>query len=200
LHVLQVLPAGVELRRYGAAVSTAWRSALEHFGFSASAAVGVDVRASWADVKDYVTKLGRTWGAPEELTKANTKRGRKDSLTPWDLLRSVRDTGNEVHAERFREFAQTMKGTHQLRWSRGFKQLCGVEDRSDEDLAANWLDDDQLAYALAWLDAADWAAVKYGGPRAVAQLESIGSQHDRVGVAAFLAECRAHYFTEGWGL
>lgn len=209
LHVLQVLPGGVELRRYGSAVSAAWRSALEHFGFSASAAVGVDVRASWEDVKDYVTKLGRTWGAPEELTKANTKRGRKDSLTPWDLLRSVRDTGDEVHAERFREFARTMKGSHQLQWSRfldedgkrrSWKKLCGVEDRSDEDLAANWLDDDRLAYALAWLDSTDWAAVKYGGPRAVAQLESIGSQHDRAGVAAFLAECRARYFAEGWGL
>ncbi len=199
LHVLQFLSPGVDVAAYGAALSVAWLPSLRAQGFSASTAHGVSVKATWGDVEKYVTKLGRTWGAAEELTKANTKRGRNKSLTPWDLLRSAADTDNQLHANRFREFALTMKGTRQLRWSPGFKSLVGIEERSDEDVAANWLDDDQLAYVLAWLDVGDWAAVRYCGPEAMAELEALGDRHDRAGIAAHLTECRRRYFAEGWG-
>lgn len=201
LHVLQVTRAGVDPDALQLELAAAWLPSLRAHGFSASVAVGVNVRATWEDVKDYVTKMGRTWGAPEELTKANTKKGKKDGLTPWDLLRSVRDSKNETHAARFREFALSMKGTRQLRWSPGFRALVGLSaDRTDEDLAANWLDDDTLAYVLAWLDPFDWAAVKWCGPEAMAELEAAGDRHDRELVAAVVERCRARYFAEGWGL
>lgn len=200
LHVLYFVSPVSDSTALHAALTDAWLPSLRAQGFSATKRRGVDVRATWNDVQDYVTKLGRTWGAADELTKANTKRGRKESLTPWDLLRSAASSGNEVHANRFREFALTMKGTRQLRWSPGFKAAVGIEDRDDEDIAANWLDDDQLAYVLAWLDVADWAAIRFCGPEAMAELEALGDKHDREGVAHFLADCRSRYFAEGWGL
>lgn len=200
LHVLYFVPLTCDLVALTSALTAAWLPSLQAHGFTATARRGVDVKSTWGHVENYVSKLGRTWGAPEELTKANTKKGRKDSLTPWDLLRSVADSGDQTHANRFREFALSMAGTHQLRWSLKFKALVGIQDRKDEELAANWLDDDQMAYVLAWLEVGDWAAIRYCGPEAMAQLEQLGDKHDRAGVATFLADCRSRYFGEGWGL
>jgi hypothetical protein len=201
LHVLQVVHAGTDAVQLGRDLAAAWLPSLRAHGFGASAAHGVDVRATWGAVQDYVSKMGRTWGAPEELTKANSKTGRGDRFTPWDLLRSVRDAGDQLHGSRFREFALTMKGTRQLRWSPGFRSLVGLAaERSDAELAANWLDDDTLAYTLVWLDSADWAAVRYFGPEALAQVEAAGDTGDRAKVAAVVAEYRGRYFVEGWGL
>jgi hypothetical protein len=116
-----------------------------------------------------------------------------------DLLRSVAETGDQAHASLFREFALTMKRKHQLQWTRGLKSLVGIEDRSDEDLAANWLDDDQLAYVFANFSPSDWAAIRYCGPEAKADLEAAGDRHDRVAVARLVAEYRVRYFADGWG-
>jgi hypothetical protein len=198
-HVLQFLSPGLDVTAYSAALSAAWLPSLAAEGFSATVRRGVDVKATWGHVEKYVTKLGRTWGAADELTKANSKRGRKDSLTPMDLLRSVADTGDQAHATLFREFALTMKRKHQLQWTRGLKSLVGIADRSDEDIAANWLDDDQLAYVFANFSPADWAAIRYCGPEAKADLEAAGDRHDRVAVVRLVAEYRARYFAEGWG-
>lgn len=93
-----------------------------------------------------------------------------------------------------------MKGSHQLQWSRGLKALVGIDDRGDEDLATNWLDDDQAAYLFASLSLADWAAVYYCGPEAKADIEGACDRHDRGGLAELLAGYQARYFAEGWGL
>ncbi len=198
-HVLQFVSPGLDVTAYAAALSAAWLPSLAAEGFSATARRGVDVKATWGHVEQYVTKLGRTWDAADELTKANSKRGRKDSFTAMDLLRSVAETGDQAHASLFREFALTMKRKHQLQWTRGLKSLVGIEDRSDEDLAANWLDDDQLAYVFANFSSSDWAAIRYCGPEAKADLEAAGDRHDRVAVVRLVAEYRARYFADGWG-
>lgn len=199
LHVLQAVSPGVEVAALRRDLAGAWLPSLRSAGFRASVAHGVDVTAAWDEVAEYVSKLGRKWGAPEELTKANSKRGRAGRFTPADLLRSVRDSGDQVHAARFVEYAGAMKGTRQLRWSPGFKKRVGILDRSDEDLAANWLDDDRWTYVLAHLAPADWAAVRYCGPAACAELESAGDTGDRDQVAAVVERCRSRYFAEAWG-
>ncbi len=197
LHVLQCLSPGLNVSAYSAALAKGWLPSVASQGFSASARRGVDVRATWGDVEKYVTKLGRTWGAEDEITKANTKRGRGDSMSPMDLLRSVALTDDQAHANLFREFALTMKGTHQLQWSRGFKKLVGVEERSDADLAV--LEEDQAAYWFAGFTVSDWRAIYFCGPEARADLEAAGDGLDRERVDQLLAEYRARYFSEGWG-
>ena len=199
LHVLQFVSPGLDVDAYSAALAAAWLPSVASEGFSATARRGVDVKATWGHVAQYVTKLGRTWGAEDELAKANSKRGRAGSLTPMDLLRSAADTDDQADAARFREFALAMKRKHQLQWTRGLKAAVGIEDRSDEDLAYNWLDDDEFVYVLARLDRADWAAVRYCGPEAIAELETAGDARDHGRIAAHLAECRRRYFADGWG-
>lgn len=204
LHVLWAAPVGVDAARLRQGLVACWRQALRHYrhesgrAYSASSAHGVDVRVTFGDVQDYVSKMGRSWQVEDELTKANSKRGRLDRMTPFDLVRSVRDGGDEGHADLFREYAAAMKGTHQLRWSPGFKQLVGVVDRTDAELAADPLDDDQLAWTLHLLSDADWAAVRYFDKRA--ELETVGDRGDRAAVLAFLAELQARYFAVAWGL
>lgn len=204
LHVLYTVPAAVEASALRSDLAGAWLPSLRGRGRSADQAHGVDVRATWGDVHKYVSKMGRRWGAEDEVTKANTKRGREVAgevrrFTPFDLLRSVRDTGDPVHAERFREYAEAMKGRRQLRWSPGFRELVGLpKDATDEEIAANPLDDDASAYPLAYLGLTDWAAVRWCGREAIAQLETTGDSGDRAAVLAFVAECRRRYFAEGW--
>jgi hypothetical protein len=200
LHVLHVVNADVDPIALQESLSVAWLPSVRRYGFSASVDHGVDVRATWGDVEKYVSKLGRTWGAPDELTKANSKAAQGDRFSPSDLLRSYRDAGDELHGAKFRDYALTMKGTHQLRWSPGFKRLVGVEDRTDADLAANWLDDDNWTYTLAHLTASEWAAVRWCGPTSMAELERAGDAGDRELVAAVVERCQARYFTDGWGL
>jgi hypothetical protein len=197
LHVIQCLSPGLNISAYSAGLAKAWLPSVASQGFSATARRGVDVRGTWGDVEKYVTKLGRTWGAEDEIAKANTKRGRGDSMSPMDLLRSVALTGDEAHANLFREFALTMKGTHQLQWSRGFKKLAGVEERTDADLAV--LEEDQAAYWFAGFSNSDWQAIYFCGPEARADLEAAGDALDHARVVQLVAEYRARYFAEGWG-
>jgi hypothetical protein len=204
LHALWAVPVGVDAAALRRVLVPCWRQALRHYrhgtgrAYSASVTHGVDVRATFGDVQDYVSKMGRSWQVEDELTKANSKRGHLDRLTPFDLVRSVRDTGDQAHAELFREYAAAMKGTHQLRWSPGFKARVGIVDRIDAELAADPLDDDQLAWTLHLLSDADWAAVRYFNARA--ELETVGDTGDRGKVLAFLDGLRVRYFTDAWGL
>lgn len=197
LHILQCLAPGLDVAAYTAALTKAWLPSLASEGFSATTRRGVDVKATWGHVEQYVTKLGRTWGAEDELAKANTKRGRKGSRSPMDLLRSVAETGDQAHANLFREFVLTMKGTHQLQWSKGFKALVGIEERTDADLAV--LEEDQAAYWFAGFSSSDWAAIQFCGPEAKADLEAAGDALDHARVVQLVAEYRARYFTDGWG-
>lgn len=93
---------------------------------------GLDIRdGSYA--QEYVAK----WGLDYEMTKGNVKKGRKESLSPFDLLQlSIQD--NEVHgkipSKLWQEFAISMKGQRQLVWSRGLKKLVGIDEKDDQEI------------------------------------------------------------------
>lgn len=78
---------------------------------------------------DYVSK----WGLEDEMTKGHTKKGRKGSLTPFDLLRQSVEMPE--YGKLFQVFANAFKGKTQLRWSKGLKARLGVGERSDQELA-----------------------------------------------------------------
>jgi hypothetical protein len=93
---------------------------------------GLDIRdGSYA--QEYVAK----WGLDYEMTKGNVKKGRKESLSPFDLLQlSIED--KEVHGKTpsklWQEFAISMKGQRQLVWSRGLKKLIGIDEKEDQEV------------------------------------------------------------------
>ena len=89
---------------------------------------GVDVRdGNYAD--QYVAK----WGLEHELTKGHVKKGRAESLTPFDLLRQYPESP-ELFGDLFREFADAFKGKRQLVWTKGLKELLAVDEKTDEEI------------------------------------------------------------------
>ena len=93
---------------------------------------GLDIRdGSYAE--QYVAK----WGLDYEMTKGHIKQGRKESISPFDLLQlSIED--QEIHgkvpSKLWQEFAISMKGEHQLRWSNGLKKLVGIDEKDDQEV------------------------------------------------------------------
>jgi hypothetical protein len=110
---------------------------------------------TWQDgskAAEYAAK----WGLPEEVTRANTKKGREGQRTPWDLLR---DAGNgDVEAgELFREYSYVFKGKRQLVWSKGLRDLLGLgREKDDEELAEEKTEEAALVVEL---DPEEWKLV-----------------------------------------
>ncbi|MDC4663987.1 protein rep (plasmid) [Acinetobacter baumannii] len=94
---------------------------------------GLDIRdGSYA--QEYVAK----WGLDYEMTKGHVKRGRKESLSPFDILQlSIEDKEvfGKSPSKLWQEFAIAMKGARQLVWGRGLKDLVGINDKTDEEIA-----------------------------------------------------------------
>ena len=79
---------------------------------------------------DYVSK----WGLEDEMTKGHTKKGRKGSLTPFDLLRQSVEMPE--YGKLFQVFANAFKGKNTITLvNKGLKARLGVGERSDQELA-----------------------------------------------------------------
>jgi hypothetical protein len=113
------------------------RDALARHWINCCAKAGLPLpnMAHGLDLKDgsYAEKYVGKWGLEYEMTKGHVKKGKQGGLTPFDLLRlSLED---DSYGKLFQEFALSFKGSRQLMWSRGLKDLLLISDKSDEDLA-----------------------------------------------------------------
>ena len=107
----------------------AWLTALASVGLSGNHAAFQVQDASAA--AGYIGKFG----AADELALHGSKRGRKGSRSPWQLLDDARD-GDKRAAAVWREYAAAFTGTAQLWWSRGLKSKFSIGETSDADAAA----------------------------------------------------------------
>lgn len=125
-------------------------------GRYASPDYGVDLRANGAAVS-YVSKLDA------ELTASESKAG--SGSTPFALLAKAA-TGDAVAARLFTHYAGAMRGAQRLRWSRGLRELLGVDVLEDAEAASEDPDQDQgAAGPLAVLSRDQWARVVRAGKR-----------------------------------
>lgn len=108
------------------------------------------------EASSYVAK----WGLEHEMTKGHIKKGKKDSRTPFDILRSYAETEDETEANLFRLYYFAFKGQRQLNWSRGLKKLCRQVEKSDQEIVD---DTDNVAEMLFKLDIELWNAVRSQG-------------------------------------
>lgn len=122
------------------AVYPLWASACESAGLpSPSRAHGVSV-ATLKQKADYIAKQGKdtsNWTLDKEMTKGHIKRGGKEGMTPFDLLRAYRDTKEEKYKRLFVEYSQTFRGTRQLVWSRGLRDRLDLAPEITDEEAAN---------------------------------------------------------------
>lgn len=132
-----------------------WSAACEKHGLSCSRDHGLKLDDA-KEASTYIGKWGdlmdKKWGTDSEMTKANIKRGRIGSLTPFDFLRVIAEDGDLEFADRFREYAVAVKGQHQLRWSRGLKQRFLLDEKTDEEIATEKVEQADRLGALDWKD------------------------------------------------
>ena len=107
---------------------------------------------------EYIAKFGREskgWNASSELTKSHIKKGRNGSRTPFDLLRDYL-AGSDSSGALFVEYAEVFKGKRQLYYTPGLKEKLGIDDVSDEDLAAETLQEKER---IGTLDREEWKLI-----------------------------------------
>lgn len=117
----------------------------------------VDVKG-WCSNSDYLNKVdeSRHWGADRELAKASTKAGRAKGKHPLGLLADYAD-GNQASGRLFLEYVEAMRGKAQLYFGPGLKARVGLEDKDDDEIAAEVVDEADL---LGQLETEDWQTVR----------------------------------------
>lgn len=124
-------------------LKAAWFAALVKAGLADQSqlsdvlAHGLDLRGG-DDAAAYIAKYGRDekWGVSSEVMPATgAKAGRSGQVTPWQLLAQAAQGDREAGAL-FREYALAFEGRRALTWTPGLKAKLGIEELSDDDLAA----------------------------------------------------------------
>ena len=142
-------------------LSSMWQKHLATIGAFADIQHGVDVKATFADVAEYVAKFGREpkqgWTIERELTKAPVKNARQGGFTPFALLDASMN-GNEWAGQRFIEYAAAMHNKAQLYIPRSARELLKLDDATDEKLADTTIID-PIETVLARLTPAMWVAI-----------------------------------------
>lgn len=123
-----------------------WASFVVKAGFARpSRAHGVDVRPVLARESDggaslarYLCKVEGGWGAGLELARADVKRGRKTSETPWEILERAMTDGDAAALELWHEYEQATRGCRALVWSPGLRATLGAgQEITDEEAATD---------------------------------------------------------------
>lgn len=155
--------AGVDLVDLESQLFTMWRAACVKFGLGEPSRKHGVVVQDGSKAAQYVSKMGnKEWGLADEIAKASSKAGRKDSRSAWQLLDCMIDPeATPQHQKRaeclFREYAEATKGRRQLVWSPGLKKRYAIVEMNDEELCAQ-VEEESILIAQIPLDA--WRAIR----------------------------------------
>jgi hypothetical protein len=134
-------------------LTTAWIYACKRSGLAVPSVRDMKKRSVRVDrartPADYITKYGSQdyhehreilqggWGASQEICKAHIKQGREKGKTPFDFL-DLAGSGKRYYAEYgalFAEFARAFRGRRLITFSKGFRQLLGIDEAlSDQEI------------------------------------------------------------------
>lgn len=90
-----------------------------------------------AALGDYFAKAEYSHQAAAwEATSTQTKKGRRGSMTPWQLLDLARESGDADALDLWNEYEQATRGKRALTFSRGLRDLVGLgTEATDEQIA-----------------------------------------------------------------
>lgn len=176
-HLIVILDGDVDLTP----LRDAWLASLRGAGLDGA---GAAFQAQGADAAgNYITK----WGAAEELTLSQRKKGRGETgRTPGQLLAASCDESDAQAGRLWTEYAQVFHGRRQLVWSRGLKEMSGIGDVDDEEAAQDQQQEDQSEIARANIPYFVWrsgVASHYADERAI-----LLDRAEEVGVDAAAAD------------
>ncbi len=147
-----------------------WQEMTTRAGLDCPNEYGMDLQGG-DKAGEYITKFGSdgdflktgtgdqvTWDMMDEMTKGNTKRGKKGSLSPWDILRGIVDAEDDSERHRLRLlflfYSRAMKGVSQVKWSRGLRSVFELEpEKSDDEIVG---EQDDTAKLLCHLTLDEW--------------------------------------------
>jgi hypothetical protein len=114
----------------------------------------IDVRANFTS-GDYLAKQddSKSWTPAHELAKSSSKLGRRSGAHPFVLA----TRGNPGDSELFLEYVKATKGKRKLLFSPGLKAKAGLQDVSDQEIAAA---DVEAARLIANLSPRVWNFIK----------------------------------------
>ncbi|WP_336078715.1 protein rep [Paenibacillus sp. 203] len=132
-----------------------WSGACAKNGLGTSREHGLRMHDA-AEASTYIGKWGdlmdKRWGTDSEMTKANIKKGRGESMTPFDMLRVIIEDGDLEYEGKYQEYAKATKGKQQLIWSPGLKARYLIEEKDDETIATEKVEEADLLGTLDWQD------------------------------------------------
>jgi hypothetical protein len=158
-----------------------WQNMCTKSGLDLPNKYGLDIQDGKA-AGQYITKFGGdgeiletksggkvTWDMMDEVTKGNTKKGKKGSLSPWDLLAMSVDAEKEEDRIKckglFLFYARAMKGVTQIKWSRGLRAFFGLgKELTDDEILAKDEDESDL---LCHITPIEWKYIISNGLRPV---------------------------------
>lgn len=181
LHVLvfSTLPeAQLDKDQLKAALVARWRGLLAAGGRYASEFYGLDLRTGDNQVGEYASKFG----LEAELTGQATKIAAGEHYTPFQLL-ELAEKGDQHAGQLFREYAAVFNGRKQLTWSKGARELLGLNaEREDAEIAEE--DDAPEAETMVTLTPGQWGNVCERGARG--QLLAVANGGDRTRLWEYL--------------
>jgi len=138
LHILVFLERELtpdEVEAFQGEAVAHWSHVLGKDGRYASALHGVDFQLGDTEISDYVTKYGSDWSIAHELAKSHVKTGNKGGRTPFMML-ADNQLGDKEAGQLFAEYAKAFKGKRQLSWTKGLRDLLGLNvEEDDEEIA-----------------------------------------------------------------
>jgi hypothetical protein len=137
-----------------------WQNSAMRSGLSSPNEYGLDIQDG-SKAGEYITKFGSdgellkthsgnyvTWDMADELSKANSKKGKGDSLSPFELLEQYKlTTGDEKHKYKqlYLDYSRAMTGVTLLKWSRGLRDVFDLgQELTDEEIINETQDQSDL--------------------------------------------------------
>lgn len=164
-HVIYFLRDNADIDNYFAKIKKSWQHQCYDNGLLESTnkaiadfdAHGCTLTEGATDaVAKYTNKSASEWTLADEMSKSVLKIGKSlNHITPFQMLANIgTDCNNRSHyIDKFIEYLLHTKGSHQMDWSCGLKKLCGIDDKSDDELCEEQKD---TSYNIAALTVAHW--------------------------------------------
>lgn len=131
-----------------------WEKACLKVGLVTSQKHGLDLQDG-QEAEAYISKHGN-WSLEQELSKSHIKKAKTDSMTPFDFLREYFKNEDEKYLKLFKEYAECFKGKRQIQWSPGLKKRFVVDEKSDDELAKEKIEE---ADVLGMINYQDWRLI-----------------------------------------
>lgn len=147
----------------------AWANACRLAKLSIPDRKGFDLQDG-SHAHNYVSK--GVWGLDHEITKGHLKKAKK-GRSPMDLVRSYAFEQDKQAGALFIEYSNAFHGKSQLYWSPGLKDYFKINEKTDEQIAA---EQDDQANELGQIDWPTWLLVlKFKMRGEIIELGRLGS-------------------------